>query len=110
MISSTSEDKGAHARGKDDPIKRRKKSLNDMYASDHKDREKVNSEQENNPPPSVEELYTAVKKKPSVPMNEPVLQAAEDLYTAVIKKPKSNKMEDEEEAPPIPPHAVEDNF
>ena len=121
-----------------------KKSLDDIYASDHKDREKVNSEQESNPPPSVEELYTVVKKKAtgsSVPVNEPVSKAAEDLYTAVMKKPKENlnsvnnkavpsipphtieelytavhkmpkgnTMEDEEEAPPIPPHSVEGTF
>ena len=119
-----------------------KKSLDDIYASDHKDIEKVNSAQESNPPPSVEELYAAIKKKPmgsSVPVNEPVSQAAEDLYTAVMKKPKEssvnnevvppipphtieemytavqktpmgNTMEDEEGAPPIPPHTVEDTF
>ena len=44
-ISSTSENKGAHTGGKDDLTKRRQKSLNDMYSSDHKDQEKVNSEQ-----------------------------------------------------------------
>ena len=91
-VSFTSADKGAHAGGKYDQT-RRQKSLNDIYASDHKDQVKVNSEQENNPPPSVEELYTAVKKKPtgsSMPVNEPLSHRAEDLYTTVIKKPKEN--------------------
>ena len=115
------------------------KPLDGMHTSDYQDRNKVNKEHESNPTPSVEELYTAVKKKPkgsSVVANE---QAAEDLYTAVMKKPKKgsvndevvpsipphtieelytavnkksngNTMEDVEEAPPIPPHTVDDSF
>ena len=108
-----------------------------MHLITMQDRDKVNSDEEVNPPLPVEELYTAVKKKPkgsSVPMNEPLSQAAEHLYTAVMKKPKDalvlptslhaieelyaavnknpngNTMEDEEEAPPIPPHNVEDTM
>ena len=111
-----------------------------MHLITVQNRDKENSDEEVNPPLPVEELYTAVKKKPKgsrVPMNEPVSQAAEELYTAVMKKPKENAendtivpsipsytieelyaavnkkpngntMEDEEEAPPIPPHTVED--
>ena len=108
-VSSTSADKGAHAGGKDDPTKRRQKSLSDMYASDHKDRKKMNSKQESNPPPPVEELYAAVKNKPagsSVSVNEPVSQTAEDLYTAVMKKPKESSVNDEV-VPSIPPHTTE---
>ena len=131
-----SSSRGAHA---DNSIKRSQKSLDDTYAPDHLDQERVNSEQESNPSHSVEELYTAVKKKPkgsSAPVNESVPQIAEDLYTAVMKKPKENSvndeaiplhtveelytavhkkpkgntMEDKEEAPPIPPLTVEDTF
>ena len=32
----------------------------------------------------------------------------EELYTAIIKKPKESA-EDKEEAPPIPPYTVEEN-
>ena len=113
-----------------------------MHLITMQDRDKVNSDEEVNPPLRVEELYTAVKKKPkgsSVQMNKPLSQAAEDLYTVVMKKPKENAendaivpptslhaveevytavhkkpkgntMEDEEEAPPIPPHNVEDTY
>ena len=110
-----------------------------MYLITMQDRDKVNSDEEVNPPLKVEELYTAVKKKPkgsSVQVNEPLSQAAEHLYTAVMKKPKENDaivlptslhaieklyaavnknpngntMEDEEEAPPIPPYTVEDAY
>ena len=134
-VLSSSVDKEPYAKGKGDPTKRRQKSLDDM------DHEKANNEQENNSPQPVEELYTAVKKKPkgSVSVNEMASQVAEDLYTAVMKKPKEssvnnkivpsipphtieelytavhkkpkgNTMEDEEEAPPIPPHMVESTF
>ena len=113
-----------------------------MHVITMQDRDTENSNEEVNSPLPVEELYTAVKKKPkgsSVPMNQPVSQAAEELYTAVMKKPKDNAendaivpsippctieelytavnkkpngntMEDEEEAPPIPPHTEEDTF
>ena len=131
--------KGVYTEGKDNSIKRNQKPLDGMHTSDYQDRDKVNNEHESNPTPSIEELYTAVKKKPkgsSVVANE---QAAEDLYTAVMKKPKKgsvndevvpsipphtieelytavnkkpkgNTMENEEEAPPIPPHTVDDSF
>ena len=72
----------------------------------------MNSEQESNPPHSVEELYTAVKKKPtgsSVPVNEPVSLAAEDLYIAVMKKPKESSVNDEV-IPSVPPHTVEELY
>jgi hypothetical protein len=129
--------KGAHAEGKDNSKKRGQKHHDDMYAPDHQDRDKVNSDQESNPPHSFEEFYTTVKKKPkssSIPVNESVPQdlyaaimkkpkrssvndevvppipphTVEELYTAVYKKSAGNTMEDEEEAPPIPPHTVED--
>jgi hypothetical protein len=134
MVSSS---KGAHAEWKHNPTEGGQKSLDDMYAPDHQDQNKVNSDQESNPPHSMEELYTAVKKKPkssSTPVNESVSQdlyaavtkkpkgnsandevvppipphTVEELYTAVHKKPVGNTMEDEEEAPPIPPLTVED--
>ena len=108
-VSST---KWEHTEGKENSTKRSQKSLDDMYASDQKDREKLNSEQERNPPHSVEELYTAVKKKPkgsSVPANEQVSQAAEDLYTAVMKKPKENSVNDEI-VPSIPLYTVEELY
>jgi hypothetical protein len=98
--------------GKDNATKMSQTSLNDMYAPDHQDQEEVNSEQESNSSRSVEELYTAVKKKPkgschSAPVNESVL--AEDLYTAVMKKPIENSVNDEA-VPPIPPHTVEELY
>ena len=89
--------------------KRSQKPLDDMYASAHQDQERVNSDQESN---SVEELYTAVKKKPkdsSAPVNESVPQMAENLYTAVMKKPKKNSVHDEI-VPPVPPHTVEELY
>ena len=111
-VSSSSVDKGTHAGGKDDPTMSSQKSLDDMYASDPKDQEKVNNEQESNPPHTVEELYTAVKKKPkgsSVPVKEPISQAAEDLYTAVMKKSEKSSMNNKA-VPPIPPHTVEELY
>ena len=135
---SSSTDKGAHAGGNDDPTMRSQKYLDNMCASDHKNQEKVSSEQESNPPHTVEELYTAVKKKPkgSVPVNEPILEdfctaimkkpkdsspdgeaappipshTIEELYTAIQKKPKGSAMKDGEEIPPIPPHTVEGTY
>ena len=102
-VSSTPADKGAHAGGKDDPTMSSQKSLDDMHASDHKDQEKMNSERESNPPHTVEELYTAVKKKPkgSVPKDEketpPIPpHTVEELYRAVEKKPNSSADENKE--------------
>ena len=112
-VSSISADKGAHAGGKDDPMNSSQKSLDDMYASDHKDQEKVNCEQESNLPHTVKELYTAIKKKSkgTVPVKEPVSHMAEDLYTAVMKKPKLKESSiDGEAAPPLPPHTVEELY
>ena len=101
----------AHA---DNSTKRSQKSFDDMYASDYQDQGRVNcySDQESNSPHSVEELYTAVKKKPkgsSAPVNESVPQLAEDLYIAVVKKPKENSANDEV-VPPVPPHTVEELY
>ena len=94
--------------------KDRSQIYNIMCASDHlQDRDKVNSNEEVNPPLPVEELYTAVKKKPkgsysSVQVNEPVSKAAEDLYTAVMKKPKENSVN--EVAPSSSPHTIEELY
>ena len=99
-IPNVSSSKQVHAKGKENSKKRNQKSL---------DQERVNSVQESSLPHSVEELYTAVKKKPkdsSAPVNESVSQVAEDLYTAVMKKPKQKSVNDEV-APPIPPYMVE---
>ena len=111
-VSSSSTDKGAHAGGKDDPTMSSQKYPDDMYASNHKDQEKMNNEQESDPPHTVEELYTAVKKKPkgsSLPVKEPISQAAEDLYTAVMKKSEESSMNNKA-VPPIPPHTVEELY
>ena len=80
-----------------------------MHPITMQDRDKVNRDEEVSPPLPVEELYTAIKKKPkgsysSVPANEPVSQAAEDLYTVVMKKPK----ESFGAVSSIPPHTVEE--
>ena len=32
----------------------------------------------------------------------------EELYTAVMKKPKAKETDDEVEAPPVPPHTVKE--
>ena len=34
----------------------------------------------------------------------------EELYTAVMKKPKARETDDEVEAPPVPPHTVEELY
>ena len=87
------------------------------HASTHKDLKQDNAEKhEIDAPHTIEELYTAVKKKPkgSVPKDEeetpPIpLHTVEELYTAVVKKPKSNSAEkNEEEALPIPPQTDEE--
>ena len=66
---------------------------------------------------SLQELYTAVKKKPhastagdeeEAPQIPP--HTIEELYTAVQKKPKASATVDEEEAPPIPAHTVEELY
>ena len=110
-VLSNSADTEPHAGGKGDPTKRRQKSLDDMYASDHIHQEKVSDELESNPPPSVEELYTAVRKKSKggVPVNESVSQVAEDLYTTVMKKPKKKSVNDEA-VPSILPHTIEELY
>ena len=82
-----------------------------MYFITTQDQDKVNSDEEVNPPLSVEELYTAVKKKPkgsNVQVNELVSQAAEDLYRAVMKKPKENSVN--EVAPSSSSHTIEELY
>ena len=66
---------------------------------------------------SLEELYTAVKKKPKGRASKedenapPIpLHTVEELYTAVNKIPKVRAATKEEEAPPIPPHTVEELY
>ena len=66
---------------------------------------------------SLEELYTAVKKKAKGNSAEdeeevppPPPHTVEELYTAVKKKAKGNSAEDEEEAPPLPPHTVKELY
>ena len=64
------------------------------------------------PPHTVEQLYTAVQKKPMVhdkaaPPIPP--HAVKQLYTTVRKKPKDHKIRDEA-APPIPPHTGEELY
>ena len=74
-------------------------------ASMHKEKEKA-EEQEICPSQTVEELYTAVKKKPKVsePKDEEETPSipphtVEELYTAVEKKPKSIADKNKEEPP-----------
>jgi hypothetical protein len=75
------------------------------------------TKQEINVPHTIEQLYTAVEKKPKVdeskgeektPTPIPLLNTVEELYTAVQKKPKkrSNGDGNKDEAPP--PHTVEE--
>ena len=89
------------------------------------------TKEEINSPRIIEQVYTAVKKKPNIsePKGEeeappiPPPHTVEELYTAVQKNPKSriklnaddNKGEiplavDTETAPPIPPHTVEELY
>ena len=46
-----------------------------------------------------------VEKQKSCPFH-----TIEELYTAVKKKPKGNELKDEEEIPQIPPHTVEELY
>jgi hypothetical protein len=87
------------------------------------------TKQEINSPHTIEQLYTAVQKKPKKgskadnkappPHTVEEMQIAgekssqnttEDLYTAVMKKPKDSLRDDAETAPPIPPHTVEELY
>ena len=68
------------------------------------------TKQENNSPHTIEELYTAVEKKPKLcePKGEPSPpHSVKELCTAVQK---CSATKGEEEAPPIPPHTVEDSY
>ena len=84
---------------------------NDPKGSDSKDEEETPPI----PPHTVEELYTAVEKKPKSNADEnkeapsqTVLQnTTEDLYTAVMKKPKDGSTE---AAPLLPLHAMEELY
>ena len=112
-VSPLSADKEEYAAGKDDPTKYCQKPLNNTPTSVNQDQMR---EQEISPTHTVEELYTAVKKKPkgSVPKDDeetpPIpLHSVEELYTAVVKKPKRNSAEkNKEETPPIPPQTDEE--
>ena len=111
-VSLTCANKEVYAVGKADPTKNSQKPLDNMPTSVNQDQMR---EQEINPTRTVEELYTAIKKKPkgSVPKDDeetpPIpLQTVEELYTAVVKKPKSNAEENKEDAPPIPPQTTEE--
>ena len=72
------------------------------------------TKQEINSPHTIEQLYTAVKKKPEIgePKGEeetppiPQLYTVEELYTAVQKKPKSRSNTDSNEAEAPPPHTA----
>ena len=74
------------------------------------------TKQEINSPHTIEQLYTAIKKKPKdyEPKGEeeapsiPSLHTLDELYTAIQKKPKSrsNANGNKDEAPP--PHTVEE--
>ena len=62
----------------------------------------------------LEEMYAVVHKKSkkgkaSAEFEKTDTQISE-LYTAVKKKPKGSAAEDEEEAPPLPPHTVEELY
>ena len=104
-----------------------------LKTNEHKD---VKCKAEETPPipplHTVEELYTAVQKKPKNRSNahnnkdeapqphaakemqttggKPSQSATEDLYTAVMKNPKDSSADDSETAPPIPPHIVEELY
>ena len=70
------------------------------------------------PPHTIEELYTAVEKNPKsnadenkeAPSQIYLQNIAEDLYTTVTKKLKSGLTDGTEDAPPIPPHTVEELY
>ena len=67
------------------------------------------------PKESLQELYTAVRKKTkdSTAQNEeeqPPIPPHEQLYTAVNKKTQHTIANDEVESPPIPPHTVEELY
>ena len=96
-VSPRCADKEAYTAAKDDPTKYCQKPLNNTPTSVNQDQMR---EQEISPTHTVEELYTAVKKKPkgSVPNDDeetpPIpLHSVEELYTAIVKKPKSNSAE-----------------
>ena len=62
----------------------------------------------------VEELYTAVKKKPKENKGEEIAPplppyTLEELYSAVVKKPKSNVV-DQEDLPRVSPHMDEEEY
>ena len=120
-----------------------KEDLEEMYAVVNK-KQKKDEDAPPVPPRTVEELYTAVAKNSkikaigdegraiqplptfmikeqytAVPKDKaeneefappPPPHTVEELYTAVQKKPKSISVEDEDEAPPIPPHTVEELY
>ena len=54
---------------------------------------------------SMQKKKGTVEKQKSCPFH-----TIEELYTAVKKKPKGNELKDEEEIPQIPPHTVEELY
>ena len=121
-VLSTSADKEVYAAGKDDP-NNSQKMLKNTHTSVDQDQMR---EQEINPTCTVEELYTAVKKKPkgSVAKDDeetpPIPpHTVEELYTAVQKKPADENKEDappeemciaKEKAAPVLQHTIEDLY
>ena len=111
-VSPRSADKEAYAAGKDDLSQNSQKPLDNTPTSVNQDQTR---EQDISSIHTVEELYTAVKKKPkgSVPKDDketpPIPpHTVEELYTAVQKKPKTDVDANKEEDPPIPPQVDEE--
>ena len=79
---------------------------NEVSSASMQEKKEKAEEQVINPPHMIEELYTAVKKKPkgSEPKDEDKIppmppHTIEELYTAVEKKPRSNADENKEASP-----------
>ena len=65
------------------------------------------------PPHTVEQLYTAVVKKPkgsAVKDEEDTLPIPPYTIDTAVKKDSGDKTENEDVAPPIPPHTVEELY
>ena len=83
----------------------------------HSLEENVDNLKGDQPKESLEELYTAVRKKTkestahSEEEQPPILpQEVKQLYTAVNKRTQLTTANDEVESPPIPPHTVEELY
>jgi hypothetical protein len=87
-------------------------SVEELYTTVVK-KPKGNSEDEDKAPtipPHVEEEYRNLNNPDNDPEEvAPPIQSytVEELYTAVVKKPKESVTDDGEEAPPIPPYTVD---